>query len=58
MQLVALHKTKRQEDLEEEPEECDNDSKRKGSKRTRRTAEEIERRYYCSAEYCDRCYGS
>jgi hypothetical protein len=39
-------------------EEGENDSKRKGSKRTRRTAEEIERKYYCLAEFCDRCYGS
>lgn len=39
-------------------EERDNDSKRKNNKRMRRTAEEIERRFLCSADFCDRCYGS
>lgn len=32
--------------------------RRKNAKRMRRTAEEIERKYYCSAQHCDRCYGS
>jgi hypothetical protein len=56
--LTALHKARRYEEEVEEADEAENDSKPKNNKRMRRTAEEIERKHTCLAEFCDRCYGS
>jgi hypothetical protein len=36
----------------------DNTSEENRIKRSRRTAEEIERRFKCNVEFCERCYGS
>lgn len=61
-QINNLHKNKRVEEVEDESLQENSGTRererRKNAKRMRRTAEEIERKYYCSAQHCDRCYGS